>query len=366
MPNRTFRNIAMTFVLVSVVSMISLPFTTQTVGATPASQRLMLDGITMNDLYDNITLPGTTALDVMNNDTIFTVPDGNCYDSSPGVQWWLNASSAATGSWGIGSIAVTIADLTDEKADYYNISIFYTTQMMDSDESAINYNIGYYGYSEAISTRASVYANGMSGTAGYYTSTGIMPTDYPGQWAEEAKQSSTPSYRVAQWHLCTVTNNASDNRPWTADEVDGMTVIIDMRVDAGNWPQFSNYDVLPIRFCLIQLQVTAVPVYWYSAPPPAPGDYIPPTYITPDTVDYADAGVLGYLIPFMMIFILSCIAGITNREDTGTIVSVNIFLLSFSIGIAVLIWASVAPTYFILIPVGMLGIMLMRGGIGNE
>jgi len=338
-------------------SLMIMPFASISVDATPTNQRLMLDGILFSELYDNATSP----LDVMNNDTIFTVPDGNCYDASPGVQWWLNASSAATGSWGIGSIAVTIADLTDEKADYYNISIFYTTQMMDSDDSAINYDIGYSGYSDAISTRASVYANGMSGTAGYYISTGILPTDYPGQWAEEAKQSSTPSYRVGQWHLCTVTNNASDNRPWTADEVDGMTVIIDMRVDAGNWPQFSNYDVLPIRFCLIQVQVTAVPVFWYTAPVAEE----PEPVIGPSALDLADAGFLGYLLPFMAILALSGLMAILNRDE-GDRISMAVFQVTFIIGIMVLVWASVLPAYSMLVVFLVMGGMMFGKGEPNE
>jgi hypothetical protein len=305
----------------------------------------MLDSILFNELYDNATVP----INVLNNND---TTSANWYDTSPGVLWWLNASSAATGSWDVGTIGVTTTNLIGEKADYYNVSVYYTTQMMDSGQSAIVYNLGSHGYSDTISSRASVNSGGSIGYPGSYVSTGVLPTDYPGQWAEEARQTSTPAVQVCQTHLCTISNNASGNRPWTADEIDEMTVVIDMRIDTGMWPYLSNYNVMPVRFCLIQIQITAVPVTWYTAP--AEGE--PEPAIGPSALDYRDAGYLGYILPLMAILALSGLMAILNRNE-GERISMSVFQVSFIIGLMVLIWASIFPVYSILL------VFLVMGGM---
>lgn len=320
----------------------------------PTNQRLLLDNVISNELYDNRATPGSTSImDVLNHD--ITTTDGDNYDGSPGTLWWSNASSAGTGSWGTGRIVLSLANLTGELSDYYNITVTVYGILMDSDESAIIFS----GYSEALSYRVGLYSEGDYGWGHYYTGTGISPTDYPGEYAEVARMTSTPTIQSWQSHTCSIMNDDS-SRPWSSGEVDEMLVVIDLRCDSGLWPYWAGYDVLPVRFTLTEVYVNAVPVSF--AEPTTPDV---PSDIPPDAISYIDIGILGYLMPFMMLMFISGVAAFTNKSSE-TISSMNIFLLVFIIGISIMIWVGVFPIYLMLIPILMLGAIIFRGNDTNE
>lgn len=139
-----------------------------------------------------------------------------------------------------------------------------------------------------------------------------------------------------------------------------MYVIIDLRCDLGLWPYWSNYDVLPVRFTLTGVVINAVPVS-FTAPavPDVPSD------ITPDAISYINIGILGYLMPFMMLMFISGIAAYTNHTS-DSVSSMNIFLLVFSVGISIMIWVGIFPIYLMLIPVLMLAVIIFREYDANE
>lgn len=75
--------------------------------------------------------------------------------------------------------------------------------------------------------------------------------------------------------------------------------------------------------------------------------------------------ILDYLIAFGSITGIAIACSLFNKGDNN-LFSLNTFLASMAIGISILVWIPVVPSYLIIFSVLITTGMLFKGGLRNE
>jgi hypothetical protein len=244
--------------------------------AAPVSQILRFDGESSNELFDNRSSPSTTSISALLNN--YTGDNANyLYDDTPGTMYWGAVSSATVGTFGVGQIILSIADLVGERADYYNMTVQVLGGLVDS--TPYDVHTVFAGHSNALSWRMGVASGGSVSYSDMYLSSGVTPVPLGAHYYAAGGYGNLTTLGTNHWatSLTWPIMNLDYDRPWTDDEVDDMMVVIELRCDAALWASWSNIDNKPVRFCLRYAEVTAIPVTTYTpaAPVPAPtGSFI--------------------------------------------------------------------------------------------
>jgi hypothetical protein len=247
----------------------SLVFVSGSSEATAVSQILRFDGVSSNELFDNRSSPSTTSIPTLLNN--YTADNANyLYDDTPGTLYWGAVSSATVGTFGVGQIILSVADLVGERADYYNITVKVLGGLVDS--TPYDVHTVFTGHSNALSWRMGVASGGSISYSDMYLSSGVTPVPLGSHYYAAGGYGNLTTLGTNHWatSLTWPIMNQDSDRPWTDDEVDNMMVVIELRLDTGLWAGWSNIDNRPVRFCLRYAEVTAIPVTTYTPPAPTP------------------------------------------------------------------------------------------------
>lgn len=258
---------------VSLALLAFMPMIAPQVSAAPEDQLLWADGMISYDqtLYSNGT--GHDALNRVNRTpTLWSDSDDaddNYYDKEPGIWLWGDATNPTTGDFGTAELRFTVTDLIGETSAYYNIAVnvistFTLDDPVDGDTTKID---TVEGSTETLSFRIGFgYTDAATGSSEHINS----------------------SYRNASGHKGTVTSgdsilwsdpdylqaNEPFDRPWTADEINHLYVVLQMRFEGSAISHLEDNSPTPINFALAYIVVLATVNDTYTPTTPPEGRFI--------------------------------------------------------------------------------------------
>ena len=237
---------------VSLAFMALVPFASYDVSAAAELQHMRVDSILSSDatFFSDIE-NNPQALNKNATDRVWTDSDdedNHWWDAYPGCVLWGDANSATDGNFGTAEVRFTLMDLVGESSAYYymRIALFVTITQGDPPEENMpptletdfwSFRIG-FGYRDA-----------DTGTAENLNQTyNQLETSTGTPW-------ETQSSQVIWEHE----ENDQLDRPYTADEVNNMYCVVQMRFDPQGWGYINDYGTLPINLGLAYCGIDAVP-----------------------------------------------------------------------------------------------------------
>ena len=235
-------------VCLSFVCLAALTASSSNTEAAPVAERLVPNTVLLNEMFvfgndpddilNMITNHGTLAIG--NGDDSET--DLGEWDGDPGALHWANATQGVQGTYGMATLKVGLSDLAEsELSDYYtvHISALWTTRSglpstawttISSQGAGISSRVG-LGYSGA-ETGDYEYINATYTNAGGGIGNNILTKIY-----------------------C---RNEVYARPFTADEIDNLYAIVQLRFDAGNIAYCNPGTLVNLWLGMVDVQVNPV------------------------------------------------------------------------------------------------------------